>query len=308
MTGNGMTTRAMGPVAGFSWLKQAINQGSGNPKAVFGGAGLLMLAALVPTLVQIAVQGGMGAVSAQSTMALLGFSVLYSLLVMGPLFAGYLRLLHASESGAPVGATAIFDIFRAGQGAARVVGTLLVVLLIGLVLLGGVALAFGGDFFAELAVVFQEMESAEPGQAPVLPALPSGSGTLFALLFVGGVFFNGVYALALGQAALGRGGVGEALANGIVGALKNLLPLLVLAVSVLVAGFLALLVLALGVALMMAVGSFINPVLGMVLAAPLYFAAMVAVYVVMFGVIYAMWRDVCGDAGADRHGGHEVAA
>ncbi|MBJ6981843.1 MULTISPECIES: hypothetical protein [unclassified Luteimonas] len=304
-----MTTRAMGPVAGFSWLKQAINQGGGNPKAVFGGAALLMLVALVPTLVQIVVQGGMGAVSAQATMALLGFSVLYSLVVMGPLFAGYLRLLHANESGAPVHATSIFQVFQAGQGAGRVIAVLLVVIVVGLLLFGAIALAFGGDFFAEMAVVMEALESAEPGETPVIPALPSGTGTLFALLFIVGVFFNGVYSLALGQAALGRASVGQSLADGLLGALKNLLPLLVLTVAVLVVGLVAVFVLALAVALLMALGSFINPALGMVLAAPLYFAAMVAVYVVMFGVIYAMWRDVCGGAAdADSSNGHEVAA
>ena len=304
-----MTTRAMGPIAGFSWLKQAINLGGGNPKAVFGGAALLMLMALVPTLVQLAVQAGMGADGMQAALVLLGFSVLYSLLVMGPLFAGYLRLLHANESGAPVRATAIFQVFQAGQGAGRVIAVLLAVLVLGLLLFGAVALAFGGDFFAEMAVVMQALESAEPGETPAIPALPSGTGTLFALLFIVGMFFNGVYSLALGQAALGRAGVGQSLADGLLGALKNLLPLLVLTILVLVAGLVAVFVLALGVALLMALGSFINPALGMVLAAPLYFAAMVALYVVMFGVIYAMWRDVCGGAaGAGTAGGHEVAA
>jgi hypothetical protein len=269
-----MTTRAMGPVAGFSWLKQAINQGGGNPKAVFGGAALLMLVALVPTLVQIVVQGGMGASSPQATMVLLGFSVLYSLVVMGPLFAGYLRLLHANESGVPVHATSIFQVFQAGQGAGRVIAVLFAVIMLGLLLFGAIALAFGGDFFAEMAVVMEALESAAPGETPAI-----------------------------------RAAVGQSLADGLLGALKNLLPLLVLTIAVLVVGLVAVFVLALAVALLMALGSFINPVLGMVLAAPLYFAAMVALYVVMFGVIYAMWRDVCGGAAdADNDSGHEVAA
>ncbi len=299
-----MTTRAMGPIAGFSWLKQAINQGGGNPKAVFGGAALLMLMALLPTFVQLAVQAGLGAGpgDTQAAMVVLGLSVLYSLLVMGPLFAGYLRLLHANESGAPVHATAIFQIFQAGQGAGRVILVLLAVIVLGLLLFGAIAMAFGGDFFAEMAVVMQALESAEPGETPAMPALPSGTGTLFALLFIVGVFFNGVYSLALGQAALGRAGVGQSLADGLLGALKNLLPLLVLTIAVLVAGLIAVFALALGVALLMALGGFIHPALGMVLAAPLYFAAMVALYVVMFGVIYAMWRDVCGGEAAPADG------
>ena len=38
-----MGTRALGPGAGIGWLKNAVNLGRDNPKAIFGGAALMVL-------------------------------------------------------------------------------------------------------------------------------------------------------------------------------------------------------------------------------------------------------------------------
>ena len=288
----------------------AVNLGGGNPGAVLGGAALLMLVALLPTVVQLLVQNVLGIASAAVGIVLMLFSVLYTLAVMGPLFVGYLRLLHAVETSAPTRATAIFDVFGDRPLVVRVVLTLLGLLAIGLVLFGTVAVLFGGDFFSELAAIMQALEEAEAsGAPPVIPAMPSGTGTLMALLFIVGVFFNGVYALALGQVGLGNRGAGGALADGVVGALRNLLPLLVLTLVATVAGFVLLLVLGLVVVLLAGIGGLVSPAVGMALAAPVYLAAMVVLYVVMFGVTYSMWRDVCGSgADDDRHDEGQVAA
>lgn len=303
-----MSTRTNGPAAGWHWLWKAVNLGGGNPRAVLGGAALMMAVALVPSVVQLAVQGVAGVGSEGAMLGALGFSLLYSLLVMGPLMAGYLRLLHASETGAPTRAAAIFDIFRAGQGAGRVIGVLLLLVVVGLVLFGAIGLVLGGDFFAELLPVMQALEQAEPGTNPELPPLPDGLGKLFGLLFIVGLFFQGAYGIALGQAALGGKGPGGALADGLMGALRNLLPLLVLGVVVMVLGMIAMIVMALVVALLVAVGSLVHPALGMALAAPVYLAAMVGLYVVMFGIVYSMWRDVCGDGDATPGAGHDSVA
>lgn len=304
-----MTTRTMGPASGWRWISNAVNLGGGNPRAVLGGAALLMAVALVPTVLQLLVQGGLGLDGQGTAMVLLVLSVLFSLLVMGPLFAGYLRVLHASETGVPTRASAIFEAFGPGRGAGRVIGVLLGLVLVGLVLFGAVAVAFGGDFFMEMVAVLEALENPEQGGAPQLPPLPSGLGTLFGLLFILGMFFNGAYAIALGQAALGGHGALESLRDGFVGALRNLLPLLVLTIVMAVAGMVAVLVLGLLVALLVGIGSLVHPALGILLAAPLYLAAMVAIYVVAFGIMYYMWRDVCGGATpGDGDPQHQVVA
>lgn len=303
-----MSTRTNGPAAGWHWLWRAVNLGSGNPRAVLGGAALFLAVALVPSVVQLAVQGVAGAGSEGPMLGALAFSLLYSLLVMGPLMAGYLRLLHASETGAPTRPAAIFDIFRAGQGAGRVIGVLLLLVLVGLLLFAAIGALLGGDLFSGLLPVLQALEQAEPGTNPELPPLPDGLGKLFGLLFIVGLFFHGAYAIALGQVALGGRGPGGALADGLMGALRNLLPLLVLGVVMMALGMIAVIVMALVVALLFAVGSLVHPALGMALAVPVYLAAMVAAYVVMFGIAYSMWRDVCGDGGATPGTGQDSVA
>lgn len=302
-----MTTRTMGPLSGWRWLARAVNLGGGNPRAVLGGATLLALVALLPSVIQLVVQNGLGVTSVAATIALMGFSVLFSLVVMGPLSAGYLRLLQATETGVPTRAAAIFDIFSDGQAVVRVIGVLALLLVVVLLLVGAVALAFGGDFFLQIAAVMQELENAEPGTAPALPSLPSGLGTLIGLTFILSMFFNGAYAVAMGQVALGGRDIPGALGDGLLGALRNVLPLLVMTIVVTVMGMVVLLVLGLLLALLTILGSLVHPALGIALAAPLYLAAIVVVYVVMFGVMYFMWRDVCG--GQQAGGGqHEVVA
>ena len=293
-----MTTRTMGPAAGWRWLMAAVNLGGSNPKAIFGGAALMLVVALVPSVVQLAVQSVAGGDSESAMLGALGLSLLYSLLVMGPLLAGYLRLLHASETGAPLHPAVIFDIFRPGQGAGRVIGVLLLLLVVGLLLFGAIGLLVGGDFFAELVPVMEALEQAEPGTSSHIPPFPDGTAKVFCLLFIVGLFFQGAYAIALGQVALGGQKPARALVDGLMGALRNLLPLLVLVVVMTVLGMIVLIVMALFVALLIALGSLLHPVLAMALAAPVYLAVMVAAYVVMFGVVYYMWRDVCGDGDA----------
>lgn len=308
-----MTTRTMGPASGWRWLMNAVNLGGGNPGAVLGGAALLMLVGLVPSVLQLLVQNVLGMASQGIAVALMLLSVLYTLAVMGPLFVGYLRVLQASETGAPTRASAIFDVFSDRQAVVRVACMLLGLLGIGLLLFGVVAALLGGGFFEELLAIMQALEEAEAtGAPPALPPMPSGFGTLMALTFIIGVFFNGVYALALGQVALGNRGAGGALVDGLVGALRNVLPLLVLTVVGVVAGIVLLLVVGLVIALLVGIGSLVSPVVGMALAVPVYLVAMVVLYVVMFGVAYYMWRDVCGGGtdgpAGDQGGNGQVAA
>ena len=129
-----------------------------------------------------------------------------------------------------------------------------------------------------------------------MPPLPDGIGTLVGLLVIFGLFFNGVYALSFGQAALGGRGIGEAIGDGIAGTFKNVLPLLVMLVVVLVAGVVAMVAVGLVMALLAAIGSLVHPAVAMLLVAPVYLALLVAIYVIAFGVMYYMWRDICGDA------------
>jgi len=290
----GMTTRAVGPGKGWDWLMRAANLGSQNAKALFGAAALLMLIALVPTIVQLALQKTMGESPAMVGVTM-AFTLLYSIIAMPPAIAGLLRVIHAVETGVPTQASAIFDGYRNGAG--RMIALSIVLMVLAILVLGGLLALFGGHFLQGLEefVVAAQAASATPGK-PQLPPLPDGFGTLIGLMLIFGLFFNGVYALSFGQAALGSRGVGEALRDGIAGTFKNLLPLLVLLVVVLVAGVVATIVVVLVMGLLAVIGGLVHPALAVLLVTPVYLALLVAIYVVAFGVMYYMWRDICGDA------------
>lgn len=303
-----MTTRTAGIGAGWRWLMGAINLGSRNAGAIFGAAALMLVVGLVPSILQ-AIVGQTG--SAGLAMLVLGVTVAFWLLVMLPLAAGFLRVIHAAESGQTARATAIFEVFGDRALVLRMAGLGLVLMLLVFIIGVVMSLAVGQEFVAQLAGWVQALEGIDQ-ENPVLPPLPAGLGTFIALAVLFGIFFSGVYMLALGQAALGGRGVSAAAGDGFIGTFKNVLPLALLALTWLVLGFVLLLVLGLVAALVAVVASLVHPVLSVVLLLPLYLGLILLLYVVSFGVNYFMWRDVCGgqeaapDPGSGSGSGHSV--
>ena len=86
-----MTTRAMGPLAALGWLKNAVNLGRNNPKAVFGGAALGLVTAVVATLAVGLLSGlvaafagsGTGAMFAAMLLVLVPLMVVIGMLTVG---------------------------------------------------------------------------------------------------------------------------------------------------------------------------------------------------------------------------------
>ena len=134
-----------------------------------------------------------------------------------------------------------------------------------------------------------------------MTSLPDGFGIAFIVVLVISLFGYAVQAIGLGQIALRRSSVGSALADGVSGAAKNLLPLLVLALVVVVACIVLALAIGLLAMLIGVLAKIAGVWLAVVLGVPLYIAAVVAMYVVMFGVMYSLWRDVSGDGEAPRN-------
>jgi hypothetical protein len=301
-----MSTRAMGPGAGWRWLKQAINLGRHNPRAIFGAVALLALVALVPSVVQVALQYG-ASLPAESVLMIVGVMTLAMIFIYPLLIGGVLRVIHASETGSPTHATAMFDTFRAGSGAGRLVGFGVLLTLAYIAAFMAVILSFGQGFLAwYMEVITSGMQGGNPAQMAEMPEFPEGLGTVMALGTLVGLFFGGVYAIGFGQVALGGRGVGAALADGVAGAVKNLLPILVLAIIAIVMLLaLGLVVLLLG-ALLVMIGSLVHEALAVILVIPLYLGMLLLMYVVMFGVMYYMWRDVCGEAAAPAERGDQL--
>jgi CBS domain containing-hemolysin-like protein len=94
---------------------------------------------------------------------------------------------------------------------------------------------------------------------------------------------------------LARRGVLDALGDGFLGALKNLLPLLVLAASLVVAWIVFVIAIAIVVFVFVLIGMLVGKWLVFAVIIPAYIAMVLVVFAAMFGVMYYLWRDVCGD-------------
>jgi hypothetical protein len=301
-----MQTRAMGPGAGWSWIKQAINLGRNNPRALFGAAALLMLVAIIPSVIQLVAQFAFKVTDLNAMLWVLGPTSLLMLVIYPLLIGGFFRVIDATERNRPTHATALFDTFQAGHGAGRLIGFGLLLTLIYVVALAAILSVFGSDVASWYWKVLSASQSATPGTPPAIPPIPSGLGTVFGLGLLLMMFLGGVYSIGFGQVALTSRSVGGALADGVAGALKNLLPLLVLMVIALGLMLGVALVLGLALGILVGLGSLVHPALGMALAIPVYIAFLVTMYVVIFGVMYFIWRDVAGDVEAGTIQGFEA--
>ncbi|MBS0432406.1 MAG: hypothetical protein JSS21_08410 [Proteobacteria bacterium] len=286
-----MTTRAKGPLSGFGWLQRGIGVGFRHPKPIFGGAGFLLLACLVPSLITLPLQFQMRTAGASPNLVIFGGIMVVSMLIgllIVPLYAGYLQVIDAAERGLPTRARDIFNPYRQGE-AVRLIGYGLALIAIYIAVLAVVIAATGGG----IARWYMQVLSAQANhQLP--PGLPPGFGIAMALLTVFGLFMMGFYSVSLGQIALRRRGVFHAIGDGVMGALKNLLPLIVLAVTLVLAWIVVMIAFAILAVLLALLGKLVGAWLMLLLVIPLYIALLLVVLTVMFGVVYYLWRDVCG--------------
>ena len=286
-----MTTRSKGPLAGFDWLKRGISMSCRHPKPMLGGAAFLLLAFLLPALVTLPLQFHSAAAGAQLSPAMfagiMAGSMLVGLLIV-PLYAGYLQVIDAAEHGLPARAVDIFKPYRQGEGL-RLIGYGLALILIYLAMLGIIIAAAGTG----IATWYMQVLNAQANHLPP-PGFPHGFGLAMALLTVLGLFMMGFYSVSLGQVALRRRSVLNAIGDGLMGALKNLLPLLVLAVTLVIAWIVVTIAVAIVVIVLGLIGKLVGAWLMLVLIVPVYIAMVLMVFSVMFGVMYYLWRDVCG--------------
>jgi hypothetical protein len=265
-----------------------------HPKPLLGGAAFLMVACLLPSLITMpmqfhAISTGMP-LSPATYVLIMVVAILFSLLLM-PLYAGYLQVVDAAERGLPARARDIFKPYAQGE-ALRLIGYGLALMVFVYVVMFAIIIAVtrGG-----LASWYMQVLTAQANHLPPPTALPDGFGIAMALLAVFGLFTLGFYAISLGQVALRRRNVFAAIGDGLIGALKNLLPLLVFAVSIVLAWLVIAIAFVLVAILLSLLGKLVGTWLAIVLMVPLYIAFVLMMFTAMFGVMYHLWRDVCGD-------------
>ncbi|MGN2254168.1 hypothetical protein ACFWZ4_12370 [Frateuria sp. GZRe12] len=290
-----MTTRSKGPGAGLGWLTRGIDVAFRHPRPLMGGAGLLLVACLLPSLATLPFQWHAMQPGAQPNPVMFGglmlFSMLLGLLVV-PLYAGYLQMVDAAARGQRPHARDIFKPYAQGQ-APRLMGYALVLMAVFVALFALVLLAAGGG----LVGWYMQAIAAQANHLPP-PGLPAGFMSTFALLMVLWLFMMGFYAISLGQVSLGNRSVFGSIGDGVAGALKNVLPLLVFALSLVLVWIVATIALVLLVLVVGLLAKLVGMWLVFVLAIPLYVLMVLVMYAVMFGMMYHLWRDVCGDDAA----------
>ncbi|HUB88596.1 MAG TPA: hypothetical protein VMA74_02590 [Dyella sp.] len=288
-----MATRSRGFLAGFGWLKRGIGVGIRHPKPALGGAALLMLAVLGSTLITLPMQFYELHSGTPPSMAAFGgimlVSVLIGLLVL-PLYAGYLQMIAAAETGLSARAGDIIKPYREGK-VLRLIGYGIVMLLVYVALFAAVIALTGGG----IAHWYMQVLTAQLNHQLPPTTLPDGFGITMLLIFVFGIFMMGFYSIGLGQVTLHDRGVFGAVGDGVIGALKNLLPLLMLAVCLVLTWIAASICIGIVALVIVMVGKLISQWLVLALITPLYIAVLLVVFAAMFGVMYHLWRDVCGD-------------
>lgn len=288
-----MTTRSRGPGAAFGWLSRGISVGFDEPKLLFVGAALVAMAALLPTLITLPMQfyalhaGTPLQSSVFRWIAIL--STLFGLLAV-PLYAGYLQVVDAVEHGLLPTVGDIIKPYREGK-ALRLIGYGFLMLVIYLAMFVTVIAVRGGS----TAHWYMHALTAQAGQQQPPQGLPDGFGITLFLFMVLGIFMLGFYSISLGQLTLHNRSVFGAIGDGFIGALKNMLPLLMLAVSLVVIWIGVAICFGILVFLVTLIGKLLGPWLIFVLIIPLYIALLLIVLTAMFGVMYHLWRDVCGD-------------
>lgn len=252
---------------------------------------MLLLAGSLPSLVILparihALHGG----TPPTPMFSIGITVVSMVLgmLLIPLYAGYLGVIDAVERGQPARAVDIFRPYR-NESAPRLIGFGLAVLLVYVAIVIVILVAQGGGIFHwYIQLITAQTQPLAP------PSLPHGFGVFIGLIVVFGLFFSGFYAISLGQVSLGGRGVFASIGDGIVGAIKNVLPLLVFVLGLVVVwvAFVVAVMLVLMVTVLL--GKLVGEWLVFVVSIPVGIAMMLAMFVGMFGVMYHLWRDVCG--------------
>lgn len=288
LTGDkGMATRMASPLAGFRWLARALNIGGRNPKTLLLAAAVVGVIAFVPSLVTVPLQ-----MSFPGNQAMFAVAMMISLvagLLLSPVFAGFLQVIDAIENGRPVRARDVFAPYRTGLWK-PVVGFTLCLWGLYLVAFALIVLSMGAD----LRGFYAEALTATQAQHVPFAELPPGFLRAMVVAAVSGLVLGGVWALGNGQVAIGRQRVLAAFADGIVGTLKNALGLIALAIGSMllaVAFFVLFLIVAKIIGLL---GKFVGMWLAYTLLVPFYLGVLVGMYVLIFGVAYHFWRDVCG--------------
>lgn len=297
-----MAVKPVALSAPFRWLGESFALMRRNPGVVLGSAALVLMLTLLPTLLQFLVGAAMASNESVRASLQVFFSVV-GLALLPPIMGGFYRILHAVHEGRPAQPFDLFAIFSDGVATRRMILTNLVFLLIMIVVVVGLAYAFGGQ---ELLEFFRTVSTLKAG-ATELPPLPDGLLPLITAVTLLALVISTAKELANMQVALAAQSPLAATGEGFAGTLRNvgafLMFFIPVALVLLIAGSIFL-VLA---ALIAGALTVISPLLAAALIVPLTAVLGVLFYAVIYGFYYLAWRDVLGEASPPEAAPHHLA-
>ena len=289
-----MNVRKVPVAQGVEWMKEAVNMGRRNPRAVFGAAVLflctLYFASVLAVLPVASRLQGRSELSFGESIAV-GIPLFVVLtLVMPVLLAGLIHVMHEAEQGRPTRARDLFAAF--GHGRARPLMTLgLVQIVFNLACVALIVVLTGPSYWAES---MKALQGALSGHY-VVPPEPDHPVLLFfvnMLQLAFNYFSAALMLLCVPLIALSNVGIVESLRLGLRASLVNFGANLVASV-VFIAGFVAAaLVVTLVTAVVVGIAALIHPVLGAMAALAVWAVFAVVVLVVLVAASYYAWRDM----------------
>lgn len=291
-----MEVQVKSPSAGWSWLMRGIKTGFQHPKALFGAAVLLLVCTAVLVGLQMLGLNALGS-SPGTRLAVMGVSMVVYAVIFSMLNGGFMCVMDAAKNGRKTRVLGLFDLFRTGNGGNRVAIFGICLMVIYVLALAVIYFTVGhriGAWYMQVLAI-----STHHGKPPAMPPLPSGSGAAIGLLTVFYIFYSATYAIGIGQTALRAQTPLAALRDGVTGAFKNVLPLLILLISSLIAALVIVIAFAIVITVAIVLAAQVSQTVALFVIAPIYIAMALLMYVVMLGVMYAMWQDVTGNSQQD---------
>jgi hypothetical protein len=296
----------------FAWVPSTVDSDSRGAGALVGASAILLLAGFAMSVplyvVMFATKGlatpGTNPFAGQSTLfwVIYAADIVAKMILYPPLIAGWFRLARDVDSGAGATATAILQPYRDATLWLRMLALALLALLVAL----AVVALFGAAFYKPLAGFFGQMQAEQAAVAAgqpqphpdfpfvLVPAYFLFIGTLATLQFA--------FLVGCAEVALRTTPAATALRAAFGGVLRNLHKLVVLVIVLVVSLLVVLLVVGLVFALAMGVLSMFSPKVAMVGMFVLFLPIALAMYPLMFGGHYFMWKDMLGGAAPDPGG------
>ncbi|MDQ3039675.1 MAG: DUF2189 domain-containing protein [Pseudomonadota bacterium] len=307
-----MDIRALPVSQGLSWVKQAIDLGARNPRAVFG-ASLLLIIAMYTAVIAVALLAAMMAGAGDATTAgqpdmrmaaMVAFPLFVLILLAVPvLLGGLMHVIRESESGRPVRARDVFAPLGQPQGRRL---ALLGLVQMAVAVVGGMlftALA-GADYWKDY---MDAMRGAMSGTVPTMPQ-PDHPGLMFLLQLVFNYFSYALMLFSIPLMLFSGASLGEAVRGSLRAALRNVVPNL-LAGALFMGGLLvAAMLVVLLIGLAMLVGNLIHGTVGSLLALLVGMSFASVAMVLLVGAAYLAWRDTFGDAASGGAASGDAAA